>query len=201
MSRAALKPKACRICKRTFVPISSMAKVCSVPCSLELVRQDKARKEARAKREERKSLRDRMEKAKTRRQWIAECQVVVNKVARLRDALAGHGCISCGSHPKHRYGGAIDAGHFRSVGNAPHLRFFLPNISAQCKKCNRDLGGAHSDYRVGLIERYGIEFVDRIEAMQGDGKWSVDYLKRLKRVMSKKARRLERRIEEKSESK
>ena len=89
----------------------------------------------------------------------------------------------------------MDAGHFRSVGSSGHMRFYLPNIHAQCKKCNRDLGGSHTNYRKGLIERKGLEFVERIEAMQGTAKWSIEYLQRLKRVMNKKARRLERRIE------
>ena len=190
-----LKPKKCRVCKRTFTPHRSMAVVCSVPCSLEYARKVAARKEEKAKREERAATRTAKEKLKTRREWIAEAQAAVNKVVRLRDALAGHGCISCGSRPNARFGGAMDAGHFRSVGSAPHLRYFLPQIWAQCKRCNRDLGGSVTNYRRGLIERIGLERVEQIEAMQGTAKWSIEYLQRLKKVMNKKARRLERRIE------
>jgi 5-methylcytosine-specific restriction endonuclease McrA len=190
-----LKPKACAVCKRIFTPFRAMTKVCSVPCSLEYARKMAARKEAKAAREERKATREAKVKLKTRREWIAEAQVIVNKVARLRDIRDGHGCISCGIKLQARFGGAFDAGHFRSVGSAPHLRFFLPNLALQCKKCNRDRGGMHSDFRKGLIERRGFEFVERIEAMQGTAKWSIEYLQRLKRIMNKKARRLERRIE------
>lgn len=190
-----LKPKKCRVCKRTFTPHRSMAVVCSVPCSLEYARKIAARKEAKAKREERVATRAARIKLKTRREWIAEAQVLVNKVARLRDIQAGHGCISCGIKLHPRFGGAFDAGHFRSIGSAPHLRFFLPNLRLQCKKCNRDRGGMHSDFRVALIERIGIDRVEQIEAMQGTAKWSIEYLQRLKKVMNKKARRLERRIE------
>jgi hypothetical protein len=195
LSTKPLKPKACAVCKRVFTPFRAMTKVCSVPCSLEYARKVAARKEAKAAREERKATREARVKLKTRREWIAEAQAAVNKVARLRDALAGYGCISCGARPSARFGGAMDAGHFRSVGSAPHLRYYLPNISAQCKKCNRDLGGSHTNYRRGLIDRRGVEFVERIEAMQGTAKWSIEYLQRLKRIMNKKARRLERRIE------
>jgi len=197
--KKALKPKRCRHCGNSFQPISSLSKACSVPCAIALTDRDKAKKLAKAKAVERQSMKERAEKIKTRREWIAEAQAAVNKVARLRDQLAGHGCISCGGRPKQKYGGTMDAGHFRSVGSAAHMRFFLPNISAQCTRCNRDRGGMHSDYRVGLIERIGIERVEEIESMQGTAKWDIDYLKRLKKVMQKKARRLEKRIAEKAE--
>lgn len=190
-----LKPRKCKSCGRSFAPISSMSKACSVPCALALVAKANARKEAKAKREEAKATRAAKIKLKTRREWIAEAQVAVNRVVRLRDTLAGHGCISCGIKLQQRFGGAFDAGHFRSIGSAPHLRFFLPNLRLQCKKCNRDRGGMHSDFRIGLIKRDGLKRVEQIEAMQGTAKWSIEYLQRLKKVMNKKARRLERRIE------
>jgi hypothetical protein len=163
---------------------------------------DAAKKKSAAKAlaAERKSMKERAIKLKTRREWISEAQVVVNKVARLRDQLAGYGCISCGARPQQKYGGTMDCGHYRSVGSAPHLRYFLPNLAAQCTRCNRDRGGMHSDYRVGLIERIGIARVEEIESMNWTAKWDIDYLKRLKKVMQKKARRLEKRIEAKNEA-
>lgn len=202
MSRAPLqakqhKPKKCKSCGAVFVPQRSMQQACTVPCAIALAAKQKAQKEARAKRDERKSLAERKAKLKTRREWIAECQAVVNKVARLRDILAGHGCISCGARPEARFGGAMDAGHFRSVGSAAHMRFFLPQIRLQCVKCNRYLGSNAVEYRKGLIERIGIERVEEIESMQWTAKFSVEYLQRLKKVMQKKARRLEKRIEQK----
>lgn len=198
--KKSLKPKRCKSCRETFTPVRTMQACCSVPCALAWAAKQRAQKEARANREERKSLAERKAKLKTRREWIAEAQAVVNKVARLRDILAGHGCISCGSRPDARFGGAMDAGHYRSVGSAPHARFYLPNIRLQCKRCNRDLGGAAVNYRMGLIERIGINRVEEIESMQWTAKWSVEYLQRLKKVMNKKARRLEKRIEQQREA-
>lgn len=200
LSRASLKPKKCHVCKRVYTPIRRMSKVCSVPCSLEWARKLADQKAARANREERKSIAERKAKIKTRGEWIREAQAAVNKVARLRDILAGHGCISCGSRPDARFGGAMDAGHFRSVGSAAHMRFFLPQIRLQCVKCNRYLGSNAVEYRKGLIQRIGIDRVEEIESMQWTAKWSVEYLQRLKKVMNKKARRLERRIETKREA-
>jgi hypothetical protein len=202
MIRASLKPKKCRNrdCGKTFTPARSMQQACSVPCAIALTEKQKAQKAARANKEERKSLAARKAKLKTRQEWIAEARDVVNKVARLRDILAGHGCISCGARPNWRFGGSVDAGHYRSVGSAPHMRFYLPNIHLQCKRCNRDLGSNTVEYRKGLIERIGINRVEEIESMQWTAKWSVEYLQRLKKVMNKKARRLERRIEIKREA-
>jgi hypothetical protein len=200
MMRASLKPRKCSQCKTVYQPARSMQAVCSPACAAEHVRKLSAQKAARANREERKSLAERKAKIKTRGEWIREAQAVVNKVARLRDTLAGHGCISCGARPDARFGGAMDAGHYRSVGSAPHARFYLPNIRLQCKRCNRDLGGSVVNYRKGLVERIGINRVEEIESMQWTAKWSIEYLQRLKKVMNKKARRLERRIEQRKEA-
>lgn len=176
-----------------------MQKVCGPKCASDWAAKVAKQKADRANRAERKSLAERKAKLKTRREWIAEAQAVVNKVARLRDILAGHGCISCGARPDARFGGAMDAGHYRSVGSAPHARFYLPNIRLQCKRCNRDLGGSAVNFRKGLIERIGVNRVEEIESMQWTAKWSVEYLQRLKKVMNKKARRLEKRIEKRNE--
>jgi hypothetical protein len=157
--------------------------VCGVPCARRLA--------AAKKNQASKSLRERKQALKTRSDYIKEAQTAVNKYVRLRDH--GKGCISCGAKPEARFGGAMDAGHWRSVGSAPHLRFFLPQIAAQCVRCNRYLGGSAVEFRKGLVERLGRERVEAIEAMQGTAKWSVEYLQRLAKVMRKKARRLEKR--------
>lgn len=197
--RTELKPRKCAACKTIFQPQRSMQKVCGPKCASDWATKVAKQKADRANREERKSLAERKAKLKTRREFIAEAQAVVNKVARLRDILAGHGCISCGARPDWRFGGSVDAGHFRSVGSAPHMRFYLPNIHLQCKRCNRDLGSNTVEYRKGLVERITISRVEEIESMQWTAKWSVEYLQRLKKVMNKKARRLEKRIAARNE--
>jgi hypothetical protein len=194
------RKKKCAACKTVFEPARALQKVCSPKCAADWSAKVAAQKAARANRDERKSLAERKAKLKTRREWIAEAQAVVNKVARLRDILAGHGCISCGARPQQKFGGTFDAGHYRSVGSAPHLRFFLTAIRGQCVRCNRDLGGSAVNFRKGLVERIGINRVEEIESMQWTAKWSIEYLQRLKKVMNKKARRLERRIEQRKEA-
>lgn len=177
----------CAHCAQPFLRLRPLQAVCSPICARRKVEADK--------KAERESDRQRREALKRRRDWIAEAQAAVNKYVRLRDLCAGRGCISCGARPEQKRGGTYDAGHFRSVGSAPHLRFYLPNVHLQCVRCNRHLGGNAIEYRRGLVERIGSERVEAIEAMQGVGKWSVDYLRRLKAVMAKRARRLEKRLE------
>lgn len=180
------KPKACAYgpCGKNFLPLRPMQKVCSPVCASRMVRAQKAK--------ERVETRKRREAIKTRREWIAEAQAAVNKYCRLRDICAGRGCISCGAPFRLAGGGAFDAGHFRSVGSAPHLRFFTKQIRLQCVRCNRHLAGNVVEYRRGLVALLGLEAVELIEAMQGVEKWPVEYLKRLKTVMVKRARRLEK---------
>lgn len=183
------------MCAKPFYPARALQRICSQRCA---TKQAKADVKARlaAARAERKQDREKREAMKGRRQWLAECQVVVNKCARLRDLLAGRGCISCGAKPEQCFGGAVDAGHYRSVGSAPHLRFYLPQIRLQCVQCNRHLSGNAVEFRHGLVELMGLAWVERIEAMQGTAKWPVEYLKRLKAVMGRLARRLEKRLEQ-----
>lgn len=191
-----LRPKTCAYskCGREFIPFRPMQQVCGPVCASRLVRSAAAEKKAKEK-AERALDRAKREGMKPRRKWLAEAQAAVNKYVRLRDMRAGCGCISCGATPSQKFGGTMDAGHFRSVGSAPHMRYYLPQIAMQCVRCNRHLGGNAVEFRRGLIERRGLERVEAIEAMQGVAKWPIDYLQRLTRIMSKKARRVEKRME------
>lgn len=184
----------CKVCRAEFVPMQPMACVCSPDCALSLAVSKRGKAEKAAEVKERKADAVKRDKLKSRSTWLRECQAVVNKVARLRDIHAGHGCISCGAPYQGRFGGAFDGGHYRSVGSAPHLRFYLPQISLQCVKCNRYLSGNATEARKGLIGRHGLERVDAIESMHGEGKWSITYLQRLKKIMGRMAGRLEKRI-------
>lgn len=187
MLTTTLKPKPCAHCAREFIPARPLQAVCGPLCA--------ARRVKAAKKEERAQTRARKAATKRRRDWVAEAQAAVNKYVRLRDMARGCGCISCGARPGQKFGGTMDAGHFRSVGSAPHLRFYLPQIALQCVRCNRHLSGNAVEFRRGLVLRLGVSNVESIEAMQGSMKWPIEYLARLKKIMAKKARRLEKRIE------
>lgn len=134
------------------------------------------------------------EEQKPRAKWLAECQMIVNKIVRLTALDRGDGCYTCGATPAQKFGGTYDAGHFRSVGSAPHLRFWMPQIKLQCIVCNRHKGGMALAFRQALVRDHGNEWVERLEAMHHVAKFDIDYLKRFKAVMGKKLRRLEKRM-------
>ncbi|MDN7658459.1 recombination protein NinG [Burkholderia cenocepacia] len=159
MIRSSLKPKKCRVCGVVFTPARSMQKVCSPACAIALTEKDKARKVARAQRAERKSLREALEKAKTRGTHLRELQAVFNRWIRARDA--GQPCISC-DRPA-TWDGQWHASHFKSVGHAPALRFEPLNVHKACSICNRHLGGNYAGYKPRLIVKIGADKVDWLE--------------------------------------
>jgi len=161
-----------------------LASVCSARCALKKVRQ--------AKQEERQETKRRKAELKTIPELKREAQTVFNQWIRLRDK--GSPCISCGK-PDNQNGYQMgrDAGHYRSVGSAPHLRFEENNVHAQCVHCNQYLSGNVIGYRLGLIERIGIEEVERLESDNRVHKWTREelieirarYVAKLKELRSK----------------
>lgn len=180
-SPPARKKKTCANaeCGTEFVPAKLGQKVCGWACGLAIapVNQDRARKAIADV--ERKDIKVRKEKLKSRGDHLRECQQAFNEYIRWRDQLAGHGCISSGK-PLDWSGNAVDAGHYRSVGSAPHLRFDERNCHAQSKQDNRFLSGNAVDYRIGLIARIGLAAVEALEADQSVRKYTVEQLKDIK---------------------
>lgn len=177
-----LRKKKCGHCADVFRPFNSMTKWCSPACGAALG----LKKLAQA---EKKKDRARREALKTRRDYIKEAQDAFNRYVRLRDA--GRPCICCGRPLElGAPGGGYDAGHYRSVGSAPHLRFEPDNCHAQSKQCNRYGAGRAVDYRLGLVDRLGIERVEALEADQEPRKWSVDDLKAIRDEYRKRAKEL-----------
>lgn len=176
-----VKQKKCRRCKSSFTPFQTTQIACSVKCALYLAKSSREEKQ-------RKSDKVRLESLKTASDYIKEAQDVINKYVRIRDS--NKPCISCGCDLKDSFltGGGVDAGHYRSRGAASHLRFNVLNIHSQCKRCNRYLGGNYSEYRIKLIDRIGLDYVEKLENNNTPTKFTIDYLKRIKRIFNKKAR-------------
>lgn len=86
----------------------------------------------------------------------------------------------------------MDCSHYRSVGAAAHLRFNLHNAAAACVKCNRHLSGNVAALRVGIIDRIGLGKIEAIEANNETRKFDIEYLKRIKRIFTKKANRIKK---------
>ena len=187
------KPKKCRVatCRASFVPSRMGQAVCSPACALV----DGPRHASKARKAldqiERTEIKVRKEKLKSRGDHMREAQQAFNAYIRARDQAAGHLCISSGK-PLDWSGNAVDAGHYRSVGSAPHLRFDEKNCHAQSKQDNRFLSGNAVDYRIGLIARIGQEAVDALEADQSVRKYTVDEIKAIKAEYRAKTRELKR---------
>ncbi|UZJ58577.1 recombination protein NinG [Pseudomonas sp. KU26590] len=192
-SPPARKPKTCANpeCATKFVPAKLGQKVCGWACGLAIApaNQDRARKSLAQV--ERKEIKVRKEKLKSKSDYAKEAQAVINRYVRLRDAHLG--CISC-SKPA-TWGGQWHCSHFRSVGAAPHIRFNLWNMNKSCSQCNSHLSGNLAGYRPALIEKIGQERVDWLECNQAIARHDIPYLKRLKAIFTKKSKRLEERNE------
>lgn len=186
-----MKTRKCRACGAIYNQYQSFVTWCSPECGAEIA----AKKVAKIKREEALKVRraDKVAKEsfKRRADWMAEAQRAFNTYIRARDA--GKPCICCGKPQKSHdsiSGHNVDAGHYRSVGSAPHLRFVEDNCHAQLVACNRWGAGRAVDYRLGLIARIGLEAVEALEADQAPRKYTVDELKAIKAKYTALAREL-----------
>ena len=187
------RPKKCSVktCRASFVPRQSFQTWCSPDCAVVIARGKQEKKRKAMATIERREIKVRKEKLKTRSDHMREAQQAFNEFIRWRDQLAGHPCISSGK-PLDWSGNAVDAGHYRSVGSAPHLRFDERNCHAQSKQDNRFLSGNAVDYRIGLIARIGQEAVDALESDQSVRKYPVEQIKGIKTYYRAKTRELKK---------
>lgn len=195
IERKPAKPKKCRVatCRASFVPSRMGQAVCSPACAMI----DGPRHAPKARKAladiERKDIKVRKEKLKSRADHLREAQAAVNEYVRLRDAHLP--CISCDSTPNDNdlmTGSRWDAGHYRSVGACPELRFEPLNIHRQCVKCNRNLSGNSVEYRIRLVQRIGAEKVAWLEGLHAPCKYTVDEIKAIKakyRAMTKELKK------------
>jgi len=129
------KQRTCKDCKKEYKPFTFAQPRCK-KCTLQKIK--KAIKNCKPLKVKRNLLQEK-----------------VNKEARERDK--DKPCISCGKFIK------LEAGHFISVLKSKKLRYDLRNIHGQCGFCNRFFYGNYKAFRIGLIERYWIEFVEELE--------------------------------------
>ncbi|AHG75417.1 NinG recombination protein [Mannheimia varigena USDA-ARS-USMARC-1296] len=150
----------------------------------------KRKAEARRKqadKAERKERKQRLEKLKSRSAWLKDLQNIFNKFIRLRDKDLP--CISCGRHHQ----GQWHAGHYKTVGGNPELRFNEDNVNRQCSVCNNHKSGNIVNYRINLIEKIGLERVEFLERKDHPPlKLTVEEIKDLIKVYKAKCKELER---------
>lgn len=184
-----MKTKTCPICRIKFMPSRPMKKVCSPACAYEYSRKQAVKAEMVQALADRKTIKLRKDAIKTIRDWTKEAQIAFNAYIRERDR--NKPCICCGRPlADSAVGGGFDCGHYRSVGSAPHLRFDERNANGQRKQCNRWGAGRAVDYRLGLINRLGIDSVESLEADQAPKKYSVEELKQIISTYKRKLKEL-----------
>jgi len=189
--------KTCPICGDKFTPrYNTTQKPCNkIRCAIELVnlnKEKKLQKDIKAfKKSERKELKERKDKLKSRSDWLKEAQVAFNAYIRERDK--GNVCISCGKSEaelKIKNPIAMVCGHFLSVGGHPELRFQEYNANLQCTRCNGGAGKygqfnskgltVTQDYKINLIDKIGLENVEWLEGAHKSQNWQVDDIKEIK---------------------
>ncbi len=133
---------------------------------------------------------ERKERVKTRAKWLKEAEAAVNKYVRLRDAHLG--CVSCDKPAT--WQGQWHCSHLRSVGASSATRFNLWNMNKSCSMCNLHLSGNLVEYVPRLRAKIGDAKVDWLYSQNQPVTHTIEYLKRLKAIFTKKARILERRL-------
>ena len=167
------KHKKCKICKNPFEPMRFAQIVCGISCAIEHSRALQAKKKAKEHKEAKAKL-------KSRADWLKDAQAVFNKYIRIRDEAEP--CISCSRH----HTGQYHAGHFRTVGAAPELRFNEYNCHKQCSVCNNHLSGNLLEYRRKLVAKIGIEKVEWLEGPHEAKKYTIDEIQAIKKEYQQK---------------
>ena len=175
-----MKDKKCKVCKEIFQTVRPLQTCCGPACAMQLVKEVKVRKDKR-------ETKTKLDALQTKPQLVKKAQTAFNAYIRARDA--GRPCISC-DKPLGDAPNTYDAGHYRSVGSAPHMRFVEDNVHGQCKHCNNWLGGNVVEYRKRLLERIGEHQLNLLESDSTLRKYTKEGLIEIARHYNAEARRL-----------
>jgi hypothetical protein len=172
----------CKHCKEKFEPIKFLQKYCLKDECVRVWVESEKEKQWKVKKQKMKN------DLETIQELIKATQIIFNKYIRLRDK--GQVCISCQKKLKE---GNVDAGHMWSAGGHSNLRFNEFNVNAQCSRpCNKDKAGDINNYRLGFVERYGIEKLNEIDSLAKiERKFSKEELKELMQKYKLKCKELE----------
>jgi len=188
IERKPAKPKKCRVaaCGATFVPSRMGQAVCSPACAII----DGPRHAPKARKAladiERKDIKVRKEKLKSRADHAKDTQQAFNEWVRLRDSDLP--CVSCGRH----HDGQYHAGHYRTVAANPAIRFEPLNTHKQCAPCNNHKSGDIVNYRIELVKRIGAEAVEWLEGPHEAKKYTIEQLKAMTAEYRAKTRELKK---------
>ncbi|MBG5431154.1 recombination protein NinG [Pseudomonas aeruginosa] len=190
LSTRQLKPKICQNteCGTKFIPQRLGQRVCSPACALATKDKHQAPARKAIADRNRREIKARKEKLKSRAEHLKECQAIFNQYIRLRDA--DKPCVSCGRPAT--WDGQWHASHYRSVGSTPALRFNPLNVHRACSICNSHLSGNIMGYRPELVRRIGEEAVLALEGPHEPLKLTIEDIKALKAKFRARVRELKR---------
>lgn len=178
--------------------------VCGADCAISLTVSKRGKAEKVAAVKERRETKVKLEKLKTRADWLKEAKIAIQRFRRLEELAKYSGCMSCGRSQEEvagtdgwKPGGAWDGGHFLSKGARPELSLEPLNIWLQCKSCNGGSGKyarkgytVNAAFRLNLIERIGLEKVEWLEGQHEPCHYTIDHLKAIKATYAAKTKAL-----------
>ena len=168
--------KRCPECHVMFTPTRSGQAVCGeIDCAIAHGQSEKGRAIAGKALAEvgRREIKIRKEALKSRSDHMKDTQTAFNAWIRERDVALP--CVSCGRDHQ----GQWHAGHFRSAGGHPELRFEPLNVWKQCAPCNTHKSGDLVNYRAELVRRIGVVNVEWLEGPHEPQKYTIEELKAL----------------------
>ena len=182
------KPRPCKICKEVYQPRNSLQKVCGLECAKVIAKQkSEAKQKQRIKqlhRQHKQKKKELMDNDKSHQ--TKKAQQLFNRYIRLRDHASG--CISCGR----KHDGQYHAGHYRTTGANPELRFHPDNCHKQCAPCNNHLSGNLVNYRINLVAKLGLSCVEWLEGPHKPKRYTAEDLRRIQKIYKWKIKKLER---------
>lgn len=186
------KPNKCKHCKKRMPEDQArhvLHKECIEPWSVAFLAKKQAKEKAdrlKKAKVERAEIRRRKAEDKKLSEWHADAQTAVNAFVRVRDV--GLPCCSCPAP----WSPDFQAGHYRSRGAAKNLALDPRNIHGQCIQCNLHKHSNAVEYRIRLVERFGVAFVEAIEADNNPRHYSIDDLKAIRAEFVAKTKQLKK---------
>ena len=165
---------------KTSMTIIKLLSFCNIDCATKYAFKNKQKGADKIHKKKKRELKSN-DKAFREKQ----AQAAFNKFIRLRDDDLP--CISCGRY----HGGQYHAGHYKSRGASPELRFEEINCHKQCSPCNLHLSGNIINYRANLINKIGIDKVEWLEGPHEIIKYTCEDLKAIELKYKQKIKELE----------
>lgn len=188
---------AVKTCRKSFQPWNTLQRVCGPSCGAEWAKQEREKKErkdaiqkAKLLSQENREHRGKLIASRKISWHLDRAQKAFNAYIRARDY--GNPCICCGDPIDWNDKLSVNAGHWRTVAAAGHLRFNEDNVHAQKARCNLYGAGNQAAMEQGMIRKIGLE---RVEALRNSNKthnWTREELTDIWEIYKAKLKKLKK---------